>query len=183
MSTAPTTAHPTSKLSFIDALDASRILKSGEATLIDVREIDEHKQQHVAGATLFPSSIFSTSSFPSAHVGRTTLLMCHKGGRATNVADQLCASGRSDIAIINGGITAWKSAGLPVVVGSKVQISIMRQVFIVAGSMMLMFTGLAALFNPWFLAGTGFGGAGLLFSGITGICAMATILGKMPWNR
>ena len=109
MSIAPTTAHPTPKLSFIDALDASRMLKNGEATLIDVREIGEHKQQHVAGATLFPSSIFSTSSFPSAHVGRTTLLMCHKGGRATNVADQLRASGRSDIAIINGGITFGKS--------------------------------------------------------------------------
>lgn len=183
MSTAAPTVHSSSKLPSIDALDASRMLNNGEAILIDIRELDEHKQQHVAGAALFPASIFSINSFPSAHVGRTTLVMCHRGMRATNVADQLRASGRSDIAIINGGITAWKSAGLPVVVGSKVQISIMRQVFIVAGSMMLMFTALAALFNPWFLAGTGFVGAGLLFSGITGICAMATILGKMPWNR
>ncbi|TPV43003.1 YgaP-like transmembrane domain, partial [Pantoea eucalypti] len=26
-------------------------------------------------------------------------------------------------------------------------------------------------------------GAGLIFSGVTGFCGMATLLQKMPWNR
>ncbi|MDA0213848.1 MAG: rhodanese-like domain-containing protein [Planctomycetota bacterium] len=183
MSNSESTTHAASQLQLISAVEASRMLKNGEAALIDVREVDEHKQQHVAGATLFPSSIFSIDSFPSANEGQTKLLMCNRGGRATNVANQLCQSGRSDIAIIKGGITAWKSAGLPVVIGAKVQISVMRQVMIAAGSLLLVFTALAAFVNPWFLIGTGFVGAGLFISGATGFCAMATILGKMPWNR
>jgi hypothetical protein len=54
---------------------------------------------------------------------------------------------------------------------------------IAAGLMQLAFTALAATVSPWFLAGTGFVGLGLTMAGITGFCPMASILGKMPWNR
>jgi hypothetical protein len=47
----------------------------------------------------------------------------------------------------------------------------------------MAFTALAATVSPLFLIGTGFMGAGLLFAGATGICALATVLSKMPWNR
>ena len=42
---------------------------------------------------------------------------------------------------------------------------------------------LGVLVNPWFYALSAFVGAGLTFAGVTGTCALATILGVMPWNR
>jgi hypothetical protein len=74
--------------------------------------------------------------------------------------------------------------GLPVVRNAKAPIPIFRQVMIAAGAMQLGFTiAAAATGNLWFLLGTGFVGAGLFFAGASGICPMATVLGKMPWNR
>jgi hypothetical protein len=44
-------------------------------------------------------------------------------------------------------------------------------------------TALAVFVSPWFLVAIGAVAAGLLFAGLTGICALATMLSKMPWNR
>ena len=66
---------------------------------------------------------------------------------------------------------------------AKAPISIMRQVQITAGSLVLLGLVLAVLINPWFAALSAFVGAGLTQAGITGTCAMASLLKHMPWNR
>lgn len=161
---------------------AADLLSAGAATLVDVREPDEHRREHVPGAALHPSSAFSATGFPAAD-GRRTLVLCRSGNRAGKVAAALRSMGRTDVSVVEGGMMAWRAAGLPVVVDAKAPIPLVRQVMIAAGLMLMAFTALAALVNPWFLAGTGFIGAGLFFAGATGICAMANILAKMPWNR
>jgi hypothetical protein len=59
----------------------------------------------------------------------------------------------------------------------------MRQVQIVAGSMALAGALLAWLVSPWFIALSGFVGAGLMFAGITDTCMMAMLLAKLPYNQ
>ena len=59
----------------------------------------------------------------------------------------------------------------------------MRQVQIVAGSLVLTGVVLGALVSPGFYALSGFVGAGLLFAGASGFCGMARLLAFMPWNR
>ncbi|GHC99584.1 hypothetical protein GCM10019060_32350 [Novosphingobium pokkalii] len=49
--------------------------------------------------------------------------------------------------------------------------------YILAGVLLGMFVA------PGFLGLAAFVGAGLLFSGITGWCGMASLLRIMPWNR
>ena len=49
--------------------------------------------------------------------------------------------------------------------------------------MMVLSVVLAALISPWFMALGAFVGAGLMFAGASGTCAMATMLAVMPWNR
>jgi len=59
----------------------------------------------------------------------------------------------------------------------------MRQVQIAAG--ILIITGVVlgySIDSSLFLL-SGFTGAGLLFAGISGICGMANVLLKMPWNK
>ena len=178
----PTSTAPMTAPQSVTPRTAADLLASGGATLVDVREPDEHRRDHVAGAALHPSSSFSVTGFPAAD-GRTTLVLCRSGNRAGKVAAALRAAGRTDVTVIEGGLGAWRAAGLPVVVDAKAPIPLVRQVMIAAGLMLMAFTALAAFVNPWFLAGTGFIGAGLFFAGATGICAMANILAKMPWNR
>ena len=151
--------------------------------MVDVREVDEHRREHVAGAALHPSSMFSVTGFPAATAGRRTLVLCRSGGRAGKVVAALQAAGRQDVAVIEGGITAWRASGLPVVTDVSAPMPIVRQVMITVGVLVLACTALAATVSPWFLAAIGFMGAGLVFAGATGICAMAKVLAKMPWNR
>ena len=65
----------------------------------------------------------------------------------------------------------------------KAPISIMRQVQIVAGTLVLLGVLLGWLVSPWFFALSAFVGAGLTFAGISGTCAMANLLGFLPYNR
>jgi hypothetical protein len=81
------------------------------------------------------------------------------------------------------GLDAWKKAGLPVTLDRSQPIDIIRQVQIVAGSLVLLGVVLGALVAPGFYALSGFVGAGLIFAGSTGFCGMPHVLALMPWNR
>ena len=181
MTTAPIT--DSSAPATVDPREAQRLLKSGAAQLVDVREVDEFRREHVPGAALHPTSCFSVTGFPAPHSGGRTLILCRSGNRATKVTEAMRAAGRTDVCCITGGLAAWSAAGLPVARNAKAPMPLVRQVMIVAGTAIAGFTALGAFVNPWFLAIAGFMGCGLAFAGLTGICPMATVLGKMPWNR
>ena len=59
----------------------------------------------------------------------------------------------------------------------------MRQVQIVAGSLVVLGVVLGLLVAPSFFALSAYVGAGLVFAGSTGWCGMAKLLAVMPWNR
>lgn len=60
---------------------------------------------------------------------------------------------------------------------------ILRQVQLVAGSLILLGVTLGTLVSPYFLGIAAFVGAGFVFAGATGTCGMATLLAKLPHNR
>jgi hypothetical protein len=80
-------------------------------------------------------------------------------------------------------MVAWEKAGLPVHRNAGASLPIMRQVMLTVGVLILGMAGLAAFVSPWWVAGIAAIGAGLFFAGATGVCALATVLGLMPWNR
>src|SRR5262249_26483861 len=84
--------------------------------------------------------------------------------------------------VMEGGMLAWRRARLPVREGRK-RLPVDRQVQLIAGSLVLVGTALAAFVSPWLLVGPAFMGGGLSFAGATGTCGMALVLLKMPWNR
>ena len=85
--------------------------------------------------------------------------------------------------IVEGGLDAWKKAGLPVATDRHQPIELQRQVQIGAGSLAFLGTMLGLFVSPWFFAVPAFVGAGLIGAGVTGFCGMATILMRAPWNR
>jgi hypothetical protein len=84
--------------------------------------------------------------------------------------------------VLDGGMNAWRKAGLPVREGRK-RLPVDRQVQLIAGSMVLAGVALGVLVSPWFLGLAAFFGAGLPFAGATGTCGLALVLMKLPWNR
>jgi rhodanese-related sulfurtransferase len=157
-------------------------LERGEAMLIDVREPDEHAREHIAGVRLAPLSRFDPQALSNER-GRIAVFHCSSGNRTTQAAARLLGAGFADAYQLEGGIQGWKRAGLPVIADRRAPLPIMRQVQIVAGSLVLLGIVLALLVSPWFMALSAFVGAGLIVAGVTGFCGMANLLLHMPWNR
>lgn len=166
----------------IDPRTAQKWMAEGKAVLIDVREPDEYIKEHVPEAHLVPLSGFNPEDFPKEH-DKIAVFHCRSGGRTEASAAQILKTGFREAYQLEGGIQAWRAAGLPVNENAKAPISIMRQVQITAGSLVVLGIALAVLVNPWFAVLSAFVGAGLTQAGITGNCAMASILKHMPWNR
>lgn len=157
-------------------------LQSGNCQLIDVREPVEHAESHVAGAKLIPLGQIEARC-GELDKSKPVMVMCQAGKRGAAAADKLRALGFNDVRNLEGGILAWKSAGLPCASGSKAVMPLMRQVQITVGFFVLLASLLAVYVDPRWVYLCMFFGAGLLFAGLSGFCGLAMILAKMPWNR
>lgn len=166
----------------IAAAEARRRLQTGEAVLVDVREADEYRREHIAGALSLPLA-FVKDGLPKGLTagGRTVIFQCQKGGRGN--AACVAVGDDSDVRNLEGGIEAWKAAGLPVVGSGGARISVMRQVQIIIGSLVAAGTGAGFLGYPFGFAVAGVFGAALAMAGMTGWCGLALLLSKAPWNR
>ena len=163
--------------------DAARQLREGGATLVDVREPDEHARERIPGAQNLPLSQLEAAGLALRGSG-PVLFHCRSGARTQGSAARLVAkAGRAEAYEVEGGLEAWKRAGLPVAEDRRQPLELMRQVHIAAGSLVLLGVLLGALVAPAFYAVSGFVGAGLVFAGVTGFCGMARLLRLMPWNR
>ena len=114
---------------------------------------------------------------------KTVVFHCRSGARTAANAQRLASAAGCEAYVLEGGIDAWKKAGLPVAVDQRQPIEIMRQVQITAGSLVLLGVILGTWVAPAFYGLSAFVGAGLMFAGISGWCGMAKILAVMPWNR
>lgn len=171
-----------SEIKTISALQAAELVHKG-AVLIDIREADEYARENIPGARHHALSRIDTET--PVRAGDDVLVFhCRSGGRTRANAARLAATSPAyDTYILEGGIEAWKKAGLPVHIDHSQPIDIMRQVQIGAGSLVLIGVLLGVLVTPGFYALSGFVGLGLLFAGLTGFCGMAHVLALMPWNR
>jgi rhodanese-related sulfurtransferase len=159
-------------------------LQSGKRlALIDVRTPAEHGEIHLAGSKLMPLDRLDPAAVKAAaEQAEACVLICRSGKRAEQAFQKLRAAGCENLAILDGGVTAWDAAGLPVNRGRKA-ISLERQVRIAAGLLTLSGVILGTWVHPSFYGISAFVGAGLMFAGITDWCGMAMILAKMPWNQ
>jgi rhodanese-related sulfurtransferase len=89
-------------------------LRRGEVVLVDVREATEHADERISGAHLLPLSTFNPADLPIAH-DRQIVLHCGSGKRSAAAFDLCAKAGVPVRAHMNGGLAAWKRAGLPTV--------------------------------------------------------------------
>jgi rhodanese-related sulfurtransferase len=162
--------------------EAARLLDRG-ATLVDVREPDEHARARIPGARNLPLSRLEEAEL-AVHAGQPVLFHCRSGARTQGHAGRLAAkAGACEAYVVAGGLEAWQRAGLPVAEDRRQPLELMRQVQIAAGALVLLGVLLGTLVAPTFYALSAFVGAGLVFAGLTGTCGLARLLRLMPWNR
>lgn len=98
-------------------------LSSKDVLLLDIRESEELKQNgRIEGALhsprgmiefyADPSSPYHKAAFSSA---RRIILQCASGGRSALAAKTLKQMGYDNVAHLDGGLKAWKEAGLAVI--------------------------------------------------------------------
>lgn len=96
----------------------------GRCVLIDVREPSEFATGHIKGAANIPRGVleFQVDAHPAvanvvdpslSHKEQPVLVYCRTGGRAALAACALQELGFTDVRSIEGGVTAWIDAGLP----------------------------------------------------------------------
>jgi hypothetical protein len=110
------------------------------------------------------------------------VLICQMGKRARMTAG-LLEPCQIQLSILEGGTSAWMHAGFPIVRSVRLRWSLERQVRLGAGLLLFIAITLALLLDSRWLFLAAFIGLGLTFAGLTDICPMAEILGRMPWNK
>lgn len=158
--------------------EAKRLIAQG-ATLIDIRDKDEHAREHIAVARNRPLGTLTDLGGVKGPI----IFHCRAGKRTADNAGRLQQATNCEAYILEGGIEGWKQAGLPVVADKSQPIEINRQVMIAAGSLVLIGVLLGAFVSSGFYVLSGLIGAGLVFAGVSGFCGMAKLLALMPWNR
>lgn len=97
----------------ITAEELNEKLKFGKHPLVlDVRQPDEFRSGHIAGAKLVPLNELhrKMSELPK---GREIVCICASGNRSTSASRMLAKEG-FNVLNVTGGMLAWRRAKLPV---------------------------------------------------------------------
>jgi len=166
-------------------------LASNEACLIDVREPEEYQKESIKQSHLISLSKIECAKLPEAAKNKRLVIHCKLGGRSNLACEKLLKeNSQLDIYNLEGGIEAWKNAGLECeknstcnITSSSCCLPLDRQVQLIAGllvffgSLLTVFVGISFIIIPLFI------GAGLIFAALSGWCGMAKLLFCMPWNK
>ncbi|MCA8936329.1 MAG: MBL fold metallo-hydrolase [Planctomycetes bacterium] len=168
----------------IDCKTVHEMLKDDPHALqiVDVRSALEFTGDHIENAWNIPLEELEKRVTELNTAKGPVVLTCATGNRALMASQILQRRKFTNFKIMDGGMSGWIKKKLPYEKGKRV-LSLMRQVQIGAGMLVLLGVALGALVNPWFYGISAFVGAGLTVAGTTGFCGMALVLMKMPWNK
>jgi len=106
-------SHSVSSSENISPVQAAAQFSEKKAVIVDVREDQEWQESHIPGAIHIPlGQLQSRLSELSAYKNSPIITQCRSGGRSAKAADQLKTAGFSNVYNMDGGIQAWKKAGL-----------------------------------------------------------------------
>ena len=91
-------------------------LRDDGALIVDVREPDEWAAGHIPGATLIPLGELPSRQGELAR-DQPIVVVCRSGNRSAEGRDILLAAGFEAVTSVQGGMTDWTTAGLPVETG------------------------------------------------------------------
>ena len=112
---APAASVPMAVAGNISVQEAAGLRDKG-AFILDVREPSEWNEFHMPNATLIPLGQLA-SRVSEVPKDRTIVVVCRSGNRSKAGRDTLLQAGFTNVTSMDGGLTAWRAGGLPVVSG------------------------------------------------------------------
>jgi adenylyltransferase/sulfurtransferase len=92
--------------------EAHERVGSGELKIVDVREQWEYARDHIPNATLTP--LGQIIAKPEAAItADDVVFVCEVGQRSAVAAELAAAVGKKHVFNLEGGMQAWRNAGLP----------------------------------------------------------------------
>lgn len=168
-------------LNKVDPITAKAWIEDGKAVLIDVRDAEEHAREHLPDAFPLPLAQLDGIKVPRDH--RLAVFYCASGAQSRKAAARLAELGFGEAYLLDGGLAAWKKAGLNTQVDRGAPISLRRQVPIAAGVLVLLGLLLGWLVSPSFVLVSALVGVELIVSGLWGYSLLTEALALLPHNR
>ncbi len=103
-------------MNYVSANDLECLLKEDSTvTLIDARTAEEFDEGHVPGAINVPiADLKEFASSRNSASDEPVVTMCGSTGRGEKAATALSDAGMKNLQVLQGGLKAWREAGLPV---------------------------------------------------------------------
>ena len=99
----------------LSTLQATQLINQRDAVVIDIRDQGEFARGHIINAKNFPDKVFTERKADLDKLKDTPVIVsCDTGMRAGASADKLRALGIKEVFTLQGGLNAWREAGLPV---------------------------------------------------------------------
>lgn len=116
--TAANAPKPVASVAQISVTDLeARLARDESMLLLDVRSAEEYANDgHVAGATLIPLPELA-NRLGELPADKPIVCICRSGNRSATACDLLARQGFAKLSNVQGGMTAWVKAGLPIVKG------------------------------------------------------------------
>ena len=150
--------------------------------VLDVRSGGEFDSAHIPGSFNVPLPTLSEHVRDLADLDHPVVLVCASGARADQARQKLDGAGKDRLHLLDGGIDAWIADGGEVTSGESETWAMDRQVRLVAGTISLVGI-VGSVFVPRAKWLSGVVATGLTFSAVSNTCAMANVLGRLPYNR
>ncbi len=98
----------------LGAMQAVQLINRSDAVVLDVREAAEYKAGHIAGARHIPRGELGARLKELEKVkGKPIIVACATGNRSRSASALLQKSGYVDVYNLQGGLNAWRQAGMP----------------------------------------------------------------------
>jgi len=111
----PFVARRLSGIPQMSVTEAVQLINRRDPLVLDVREPGEYNTGHIAGAKHIPvAALKSRLSEVEKWKDKPVLVHCASGNRSQGAASTLKAAGFTEVFNLQGGMSAWQQAGMPV---------------------------------------------------------------------
>ena len=100
--------------------DATRLINSEGALVLDIRNSQEFQTGHLAGAmNIVEAQVLTSLDKLQKYKEKPIVLVCQHGQKAGSMAMKLKKQGYLKAQVLAGGISEWNRSGLPLIKGKK----------------------------------------------------------------
>ncbi|NTS77231.1 rhodanese-like domain-containing protein [Catenovulum sp. SM1970] len=103
----------------VNTQQLTQLINKQDAVVVDIRPDADYKKGHITGAKLLSPQQIEQETLKGLEKSKQNpiIVVCQTGMTAGKSATKLAQSGFEQVNILDGGMTAWTSANLPVAKG------------------------------------------------------------------